>query len=69
MTNKLSTLFIIPTFLLALGTNAAETTAPISANQISISADKQEGQLKENVGIFEKNVEIIQGLKLFNLFN
>lgn len=61
MTNKLSTLFIIPTFLLALGTNAAEPTAPLSANQISISADKQEGQLKENVGIFEKNVEIIHG--------
>ena len=61
MTNKLSRILIIPTLLLAFSSAAQEQTSTPPANQISISADKQEGQLKSNVGIFEKNVEIIHG--------
>ena len=61
MTNKISKILIIPTLLLAFNGYAAEQEASPAANQISISADKQEGQLKANVGIVEKNVEIIHG--------
>lgn len=61
MTNKISKILIIPTLILAFNLSAAEQAIQPAANQISISADKQEGQLKENVGIFEKNVEIIHG--------
>jgi len=61
MTNKLTKLVIIPSLILAFSGSAAEPAAQPSANQISISADRQEGQLKENVGIFEKNVEIVHG--------
>ncbi len=60
MTNKMSKILIIPALLLAFNGYTAEQEAP-AADQISISADKQEGQLKANVGIFEKNVEIIHG--------
>ncbi|BDF96391.1 lipopolysaccharide export system protein LptA [Pseudoalteromonas sp. KAN5] len=38
----------------------AETNLP-PADQVSISADKQLAQLKDNIGIFENNVEIIHG--------
>ncbi|MEL0639843.1 lipopolysaccharide transport periplasmic protein LptA [Pseudoalteromonas aliena] len=61
MTNKISKILIIPTLIFVFNGNAAELEAQPAANQISISADKQEGQLKANVGIFEKNVEIIHG--------
>ncbi|WP_338365934.1 lipopolysaccharide transport periplasmic protein LptA [uncultured Pseudoalteromonas sp.] len=61
MTNKLTKLVIIPSLMLAFSGSAAEPATQPSANQISISADRQEGQLKENVGIFEKNVEIVHG--------
>jgi len=61
MTNKILKSLIIPTLILAFNSNAAEQNSQPAANQISISADKQEGQLKANVGIFEKNVEIIHG--------
>ena len=61
MTNKILKSLIIPTLILAFNSNAAEKSTQPAANQISISADKQEGQLKANVGIFEKNVEIIHG--------
>ncbi|WP_372762194.1 lipopolysaccharide transport periplasmic protein LptA [Pseudoalteromonas sp.] len=61
MTNNLAKILIIPSLLLVFNSQVmAQDTAP-AANQISISADRQEGQLKENVGIFEKNVEIIHG--------
>jgi lipopolysaccharide export system protein LptA len=61
MTNKLTKILIIPSLMLAFSASAAEPEAQPPANQISISADRQEGQLKENVGIFEKNVEIVHG--------
>jgi lipopolysaccharide export system protein LptA len=65
MTNKLTKILIIPSLMLAFSGSAAdpaaEPAAQPPANQISISADRQEGQLKENVGIFEKNVEIVHG--------
>ncbi|MBO7925406.1 lipopolysaccharide transport periplasmic protein LptA [Pseudoalteromonas sp. K222D] len=61
MTNNLAKILIIPSLILAFNSNAAEQSTSPLANQISISADRQEGQLKENVGIFEKNVEIIHG--------
>ncbi|KPZ56892.1 MULTISPECIES: lipopolysaccharide transport periplasmic protein LptA [Pseudoalteromonas] len=61
MTNKLTKILIIPSLMLAFSASAAEPAAQPPANQISISADRQEGQLKENVGIFEKNVEIVHG--------
>jgi lipopolysaccharide export system protein LptA len=60
MTNKLFKILIVPTLIFTFNNAAAQNIQPL-ANQISISADKQEGQLKENVGIFEKNVEIIHG--------
>lgn len=56
MTNKL-TKMLLPSLFIAFSTIAA--TPP--ADQVSISADKQQAQLKENVGIFEKNVEVIHG--------
>lgn len=56
MTNKL-TKILLPSLFAVFATVAA--TPP--ANQVSISADKQQAQLKANVGIFEKNVEIIHG--------
>ncbi|MGS0536752.1 lipopolysaccharide transport periplasmic protein LptA [Pseudoalteromonas sp. SaAl2] len=59
MTNKLANIFIIPSLLIAFSSLAQDTTPP--ADQVSISADKQQAQLKSNVGIFEKNVEIIHG--------
>ena len=58
MTNNLFKILIVPSLLIAFNSNGAEPAEAPAANQISISADKQEGQLKENVGIFEKNVEI-----------
>ncbi|ALS34089.1 MULTISPECIES: lipopolysaccharide transport periplasmic protein LptA [Pseudoalteromonas] len=61
MTNNLAKILIIPSLILVFNSNAAEQSTSPLANQISISADRQEGQLKENVGIFEKNVEIIHG--------
>jgi lipopolysaccharide export system protein LptA len=61
MTNNLAKIVIIPSLILAFNGHAAEPEAAPLANQISISADRQEGQLKENVGIFEKNVEIVHG--------
>ncbi|AZN33770.1 lipopolysaccharide transport periplasmic protein LptA [Pseudoalteromonas sp. Hal099] len=61
MTNKLTKILIIPSLMLAFSASAAEPATQPPANQISISADRQEGQLKENVGIFEKNVEIVHG--------
>lgn len=61
MTNKLTKILIIPSLMLAFSASAAEPAPQPPANQISISADRQEGQLKENVGIFEKNVEIVHG--------
>ncbi|TMS60180.1 LptA/OstA family protein, partial [Pseudoalteromonas sp. S3173] len=61
MTNNLFKILIVPSLLIAFNSNGAEPAEAPAANQISISADKQEGQLKENVGIFEKNVEIIHG--------
>jgi lipopolysaccharide export system protein LptA len=64
MTNKLTKFFIIPALLLSCSSNADEETSTPVANQISISADSQKGQLKENVGIFENNVEIIHGDRL-----
>lgn len=59
MTNKLAHILIIPSLLIAFSSLAQDTTPP--ADQVSISADKQQAQLKSNVGIFEKNVEIIHG--------
>ncbi|MDN3379458.1 MULTISPECIES: lipopolysaccharide transport periplasmic protein LptA [unclassified Pseudoalteromonas] len=59
MTNKLANIFIIPSLLIAFSSLAQDTMPP--ADQVSISADKQQAQLKSNVGIFEKNVEIIHG--------
>lgn len=61
MTNNLFKILIVPSLLIAFNSRAAEPTEAPAANQISISADRQEGQLKANVGIFEKNVEIIHG--------
>jgi len=61
MTNNLLKILIVPSLFIALNSNSADTVVEPAANQISISADRQEGQLKENVGIFEKNVEIIHG--------
>jgi lipopolysaccharide export system protein LptA len=61
MTNNLAKIVIIPSLILALNSHAEEQITQPIANQIFINADRQEGQLKENVGIFEKNVEIIHG--------
>lgn len=61
MTNNLFKILIVPSLLIAFNSTGAKPAEAPAANQISISADKQEGQLKENVGIFEKNVEIIHG--------
>ncbi|WP_372858465.1 lipopolysaccharide transport periplasmic protein LptA [Pseudoalteromonas sp.] len=61
MTNNLFKILIVPSLLIAFHSHAEEAVEAPAANQISISADRQEGQLKENVGIFEKNVEIIHG--------
>lgn len=61
MTNKFLTILIIPSFLIAFKTHATEQQDAPLANQIAISADRQEGQLKANVGIFETNVEVIHG--------
>ncbi|WP_404342444.1 lipopolysaccharide transport periplasmic protein LptA [Pseudoalteromonas mariniglutinosa] len=65
MTNNLAKLFVIPSLLLAFSSVAAEPSST-SGTPISISSDRQEGQLKENVGIFEKNVEIIHGNRRIN---
>ena len=59
MTNKFAHLLVIPSLLIAFA-SFAENTAP-PADQVSISAEKQLAQLKDNIGIFEKNVEIIYG--------
>ncbi len=59
MTSKLAHIFIVPSLLIAFSSFAQDTSAP--ADQVSISADKQQAQLKSNVGIFENNVEIIHG--------
>ncbi|MBQ4832780.1 lipopolysaccharide transport periplasmic protein LptA [Pseudoalteromonas sp. MMG010] len=64
MTNKLLKLFIVPALLLSMPSYANTAEATPNANQISISSDTQQGQLKENVGIFEKNVEIVHGNRL-----
>ena len=59
MTNKFAHLLVIPSLFMAFS-SFAETASP-PADQVSISADKQLAQLKDNIGIFEKNVEIIHG--------
>ena len=57
MTNKLKKLLLIPSLLIAFSGAAAEQTGA----QISISSDRQVGKLKDGVGIFEGNVEIVHG--------
>lgn len=57
MTNKLKKLLLIPSLLIAFSGAAAEQ----AGTPISISSDRQEGQLKNGIGIFEDNVEIIHG--------
>lgn len=64
MTNKFAHLLVIPSLFMAFS-SFAETASP-PANQVSISADKQLAQLKDNIGIFEKNVEIIHGNRRIN---
>ena len=59
MTNKFAHLLVIPSLLIAFSSFAENTSSP--TDQVSISADKQLAQLKNNIGIFEKNVEIIHG--------
>ena len=44
MTKKLTKILIIPSLMLAFSASAAEPAAQPPANQISISADRQEGQ-------------------------
>ncbi|KTF14134.1 lipopolysaccharide transport periplasmic protein LptA [Pseudoalteromonas sp. H105] len=61
MTNKLAQLLVIPSLFVAYS-SIAQSDLP-AANQVSISADKQQAQLKSNVGIFESNVEIIHGAR------
>jgi lipopolysaccharide export system protein LptA len=61
MTNKLAQLLVIPSLFVAYS-SIAQSDLP-AANQVSISADKQQAQLKSNVGIFETNVEIIHGAR------
>jgi len=61
MNNKLSKILIIQALIITFNSGAAEQAVQTPANQILISSDRQEGQLKANVGIFEKNVEIIHG--------
>ncbi|MGS0497977.1 lipopolysaccharide transport periplasmic protein LptA [Pseudoalteromonas sp. S1727] len=59
MTNKFAHLLVIPSLFMAFA-SFAETNLP-PADQVSISAEKQLAQLKDNIGIFENNVEIIHG--------
>ena len=66
MTNSLFKILIVPSLLIAFQSHANDTIETPVTNQISIRADKQEGQLKESVGIFEKNVEIIHGNRRIN---
>ena len=51
MTNNLFKILIVPSLLIAFHSHAEETTEAPAANQISISADRQEGQLKENLSL------------------
>ena len=57
MTNKLKKLLLIPSLLIAFSSAAADQ----AGTPISISSDRQVGQLKNGVGIFEENVEITHG--------
>ena len=59
MTNKFAQMLVIPSLFIAFSSLAENAPAP--ANQVSISADKQLAQLKDNIGIFENNVDIIHG--------
>ncbi|MCQ8879505.1 lipopolysaccharide transport periplasmic protein LptA [Pseudoalteromonas shioyasakiensis] len=59
MTNKFAHLLVIPSLFMAFSSFAEETSPP--ADQVSISAEKQLVQVKDNIGIFENNVEIIHG--------
>ncbi|NMM41923.1 lipopolysaccharide transport periplasmic protein LptA [Pseudoalteromonas arctica] len=59
MTNNFTHLLVIPSLFIAFA-SFAETASP-PADQVSISAEKQLAQLKDNIGIFEKNVEITHG--------
>ena len=55
MTNKL----LLSLLILSFSQLSVAQTAP--SDQVSIKSDKQQAQLKTNIGIFEENVEIIHG--------
>ncbi|CAH9063309.1 Lipopolysaccharide export system protein LptA [Pseudoalteromonas holothuriae] len=63
MTNKLSITAMLVGLLFCQPSIAKQSDF---ANEVSIKAGKQQAQLKTNIGIFEKNVEIIHGKRKIN---